>query len=244
MTSIEFDTQVGSVPRPRWRYSSPERRSARAVPADRVSRRALNVAVAAVGLVVAAPVMLAIAAVIKITSRGPVVYTQRRVGINRRSAGAQENHRRQRDLGGRLFTIYKFRTMTASPTAAEAQVWASPDDPRVTPVGRFLRKYRLDELPQLLNVLRGDMNIVGPRPEQPNIFLRLREQISDYGVRQRVLPGITGWAQINHHYDANLEDVRRKVAFDLEYVARCSALHDFLIMVKTLPVMVLKKGAW
>ena len=147
-------------------------------------------------------------------------------------------------LPRRIFTIYKFRTMRASPAAADAQTWASPDDPRVTPVGRILRKYRLDELPQLFNVLRGDMNVVGPRPEQPNIFAGLRGQISHYEVRQRVLPGITGWAQINHHYDTSVDDVRRKIAYDLEYVAQCSASHDLKIMLRTLPVMLLKKGAW
>jgi lipopolysaccharide/colanic/teichoic acid biosynthesis glycosyltransferase len=195
-------------------------------------------------LVLAGPAMLVIALVIKITSRGPAIYTQSRVGIDRRGAGDSGNHRRRQDLGGRPFTIYKFRTMRASPAAAEAQVWARPDDPRVTTVGRFLRKYRLDELPQLFNVLRGDMNIVGPRPEQPRIFQRLRTEIDGYHQRQRVLPGITGWAQINQHYDASVEDVKRKVAYDLEYIARCSAIEDFRIMLRTLPVIAFKKGAW
>lgn len=243
MTSIEFEPTI--PPRAHSHASaSVTYQAAAAEPADSAARRTLNFAVAAVGLVVAAPFMLMIAAAIKLTSRGPAIYAQRRVGIDRRADRSEKNHRRHHDIGGRPFTIYKFRTMRAFPSAAEAQVWASPDDPRVTPVGRLLRKYRLDELPQLFNVLRGDMNVVGPRPEQPRIFSDLRTKISDYGARQRVLPGITGWAQINHHYDASMEDVRRKVAFDLEYVARCSALHDFMIMLKTVPVMVLKKGAW
>jgi len=122
-------------------------------------------------------------------------------------------------------------------------VWAQQDDPRVTSIGRVLRKLRLDELPQLLNVLRGDMNIVGPRPEQPAIFVYLREQVEGYQRRQRVRPGITGWAQINLAYDQSVEDVRRKVALDLEYIHRQSALEDFKIMCRTLPVMVLGRGA-
>lgn len=206
-------------------------------------RRALNVAAAGIGLVVAAPLMLAIAALIKLTSRGSVLYSQTRVGIDtRHPARSGGNGRRRVDHGGRPFTIYKFRTM--APSSGEAQIWARPDDPRVTPIGRILRKYRLDELPQLFNVLRGDMNLVGPRPEQPKIFAELRQQVPGYEWRQRVRPGITGWAQINQQYDTSIEDVRRKVAYDLEYVTRQSLLEDLKIMVRTVPVMVFKQGAW
>jgi lipopolysaccharide/colanic/teichoic acid biosynthesis glycosyltransferase len=134
--------------------------------------------------------------------------------------------------------------MVPADDVADAQVWATPDDPRVTPVGQFLRKYRLDELPQLWNVLRGDMNIVGPRPEQPAIFVNLREKIEGYESRQRVRPGITGWAQVNHSYDQCLDDVRRKVTFDLEYISRQSLAEDLKIMALTVPVMVFRKGAW
>lgn len=203
----------------------------------------LNVVVAVTGLVLTAPLMAAIAALVRLTSPGPVIYRQQRVGIDRRGGRSGGNWRRSEDLGGRPFTIYKFRTMRSGGNG-EAQVWASPDDPRVTPVGRVLRKYRLDELPQLFNVLRGDMNVVGPRPEQPQIFAELRTSIENYPVRQQVLPGITGWAQINHHYDRSVDDVRRKVAFDLEYVSRRSALEDLRIMVKTFPVILQKRGAW
>jgi lipopolysaccharide/colanic/teichoic acid biosynthesis glycosyltransferase len=125
-----------------------------------------------------------------------------------------------------------------------AEVWAQPDDPRVTPLGRILRTYRLDELPQLINVLRGEMNMVGPRPEQPSLFENLRSRINGYQVRQRVLPGITGWAQVNQHYDSSIEDVKRKVAFDLQYISRRSAAEDLRIMLRTVPVIVFKRGAW
>jgi len=207
------------------------------------SRRALNVVVAGVGLAITAPVMVFVAVLVKLTSPGPVLYRQLRVGLDRRSPVRPEgNSRRSVNHGGRPFTIYKFRTMRVE--QGDAQVWARPDDPRVTPIGRVLRKYRLDELPQLWNVLRGDMNVVGPRPEQPEIFATLREQIDGYPGRQRVRPGITGWAQVNQHYDSCLDDVRRKVALDLEYVGRQSLTEDLRIMLKTAPVMIFQRGAW
>src|SRR5437773_8152238 len=124
------------------------------------------------------------------------------------------------------------------------EIWAQPQDARVTRVGRILRTFRLDELPQLVNVLRGDMNIVGPRPEQPSIFICLREQIEGYQRRQRVRPGITGWAQINQGYDTSIADVRRKLGYDLEYIRRQSPLEDLKIMAHTIPVMALRYGAW
>jgi lipopolysaccharide/colanic/teichoic acid biosynthesis glycosyltransferase len=208
------------------------------------TRRVLNLLVAGVAIILAAPIMVVVAAIIRATSRGPVLYAQTRVGIDRRWRNTGiVNHRRRGDMGGRPFTIYKFRTMEVG-GHPDVQVWARPDDPRVTKTGRILRKYRLDELPQLFNVLRGDMNLVGPRPEQPKIFAHLRDRIDRYPERQRVLPGITGWAQVQHHYDATVEDVKKKLTLDLEYVERRSAVQDFKIMARTLPVIVFKKGAW
>jgi lipopolysaccharide/colanic/teichoic acid biosynthesis glycosyltransferase len=205
----------------------------------------MNLVVAALGLVASAPLMVLVAAAIKLTSRGPVFYTQTRVGLDRRGGRGDKPHsRRGADLGGRPFRIYKFRTMRAHPGRPGSEVWARPDDPRITPVGQMLRRTRLDELPQLWNVLLGDMNIVGPRPEQPSIFVSLREQIDHYGLRQRVRPGITGWAQINHHYDRCLDDVRRKVALDLEYIGRRSVAEDLKIMALTVPVMAGRRGGW
>ncbi|HEX7050646.1 MAG TPA: sugar transferase [Longimicrobiales bacterium] len=206
-------------------------------------RRILNVVVALIGLILAAPMMLVIALLVKLTSPGPVLFVQTRVGLDRRQLGVDAgNGRRQVDHGGRLFKIYKFRTMRVDTEAH--QVWAAPDDPRVTPVGRVLRKFRLDELPQLINVLKGDMNIVGPRPEQPAIFAVLRDQVDRYRHRQQVLPGITGWAQINHHYDVSIEDVQHKLRYDLEYVGRRSLWEDAKIMLRTFPVVIFRKGAW
>lgn len=206
--------------------------------------RALNVAVALAALLVTAPLMLVIALAVKLTSKGPVIYRQPRVGLDRRESrgSAALNHRRQIDFGGRIFTIYKFRTMYHA-AGGSYQVWASRNDPRVTPVGRLLRAFRLDELPQLFNVLKGDMNIVGPRPEQPAIFASLSREVSHYRQRQKVLPGITGLAQITLPYDQDIDDVKHKVDLDLEYIRRRSVAHDLLIMAKTMPVMVLRKGS-
>jgi lipopolysaccharide/colanic/teichoic acid biosynthesis glycosyltransferase len=145
------------------------------------------------------------------------------------------------DSGGKLFPMYKFRTMYREESNS-AQVWAKKDDPRVTPVGRVLRAFRLDELPQLWNVLLGHMNIVGPRPEQPEIFQELRAEISDYSRRQFVLPGITGLAQIHNGYDETFTDVERKLGYDLEYLERRSPAEDFRIMAKTVPVVLGRKG--
>jgi lipopolysaccharide/colanic/teichoic acid biosynthesis glycosyltransferase len=211
------------------------------VESDR-ARRILNVTIAAIALVLLSPVMFAIALLVMLTSRGPILYTQTRVGINRRRANSVDGRRRI-DYGGKLFKIYKFRTMAVGADLA-GEVWARPDDPRVTPVGRVLRKYRLDELPQLFNVLRGDMNLVGPRPEQPKIFGNLRHRIENYAERQRVLPGITGLAQVSQHYDNSIDDVRRKLLFDLEYIDRKSVQQDLKVMLQTLPVVIFQKGAW
>ena len=207
--------------------------------------RALNVTLALVAVLALLPVFVLVAVLIKLTSRGPVFYLQERVGLDRRLPGpGPHNHRRGHDLGGRPFTIYKFRTMHADAERHSGAVWAQPQDPRVTPLGRVLRQYRLDELPQLWNVLRGEMNIVGPRPERPAIFAELRGHIAEYPLRQRAKPGITGLAQINHHYDRSLDDVRTKVRYDLEYIRRKSLREDLRIMLKTIPVILLRKGGW
>jgi lipopolysaccharide/colanic/teichoic acid biosynthesis glycosyltransferase len=206
-------------------------------------RRWLNVVVATTLLVVLTPLMVLIGLLIKMTSPGPILYTQARVGVDRRwNRADRTNHRRVVDHGGRLFRIYKFRTMQVEPLAG--QRWAVKGDPRVTALGGFLRRSRLDELPQLFNVLVGDMNIVGPRPEQPKIFAELRHQIPSYADRQRVLPGITGLAQVNQAYDTCTEDVRRKVQYDLEYIRRESPLEDLRILMYTLPAVVGKRGGW
>ena len=206
--------------------------------------RLLNLAIAFLALIILAPVMLLIALAIKLTSPGPVFYVQDRVGVDRRRrAGSIGEDRRRSNVGGRPFRILKFRSMRPDAEAGTGAVWATKHDPRVTSVGQFLRTTRLDELPQLINVVLGDMNIVGPRPERPSIFAELRENIEGYQLRQQARPGITGWAQINHAYDTSIDDVRVKIQLDLEYLARQSLAEDLKIMMRTLPVMIFKRGA-
>ena len=250
----------------RWERTSPApapptpgRGRARAV--SDINVRRLNVLVALIGIVVLFPLMVVIGLAVKLTSAGPILFRQERVGHDRRGAhrrrgrsgtertghriaGISRRAHRAHDAGGRIFTIYKFRTMEeCRKGSVSREVWACPDDQRITPLGSFLRAYRLDELPQLFNVLKGDMNVVGPRPEQPRLFQELKCQVERYPERQIVLPGITGWAQVNHGYDQSMDDVRRKVELDLEYIRRRSPAEDLRIMARTLPVMIGKRGA-
>jgi lipopolysaccharide/colanic/teichoic acid biosynthesis glycosyltransferase len=189
--------------------------------------RGIDIAIAGTALLVSSPLLVLIAAAILLTSGRPVLYRGQRVG-----------------RFGRLFTMYKFRTMQVDAEADGQAVWAQKNDPRTTSIGKFLRSTRLDELPQLVNVLKGDMNIVGPRPERPSIFAQLRNDIPQYAQRQLVKPGITGWAQINQSYDSCLDDVKNKVRYDLEYVQRRGVRHDLRIMSMTLPVMLLRNKGW
>jgi lipopolysaccharide/colanic/teichoic acid biosynthesis glycosyltransferase len=241
-----LDITRGLPPVPRADLGSADGSVEDVVPTTRSEAlcRALNVAIAVVALVCLAPVMLLVALAIRLSSKGPVFYSQVRVGVDRRSRWQTTHDQRVYDLGGKPFTMHKFRTMVVDAEKEGQAVWAAPADPRATAVGRVLRKTRLDELPQLYNVLRGDMNIVGPRPERPTIFADLRAHIPAYPMRQRVKPGITGWAQINQAYDACVDDVRRKVEYDLEYVRRQGLVEDLRIMTMTLPVMLFRKGGW
>ncbi len=207
--------------------------------------RVSNVTIAVIALIVTLPLWLLIAVLIKLTSRGPVFYHQIRVGLDSRSSDQQSaDPRRAKDLGGRPFRIFKFRTMTVDAERKSGAVWASRNDPRVTFVGRFLRQLRLDELPQFINVIRGDMNIVGPRPEQPALFAELRDQIPNYHLRQKARPGITGHAQVNLEYDSCVDDVRTKLQYDLEYIQGRNMLTDLMIMLKTIPVILFRRGGW
>jgi len=222
------------------------------VPTNRVPRsrseianRVVNIVLASLALVVLSPVILLVAIAVKLSSRGAAVYSQSRVGLDRRVSSTDALYdRRKQDNGGVIFTIYKFRTMRADAESSSGAVWATRNDPRVTKLGRILRRTRLDELPQLVNVIKGDMNIVGPRPERPSIFVRLREDLPDYRYRQRTRPGITGWAQINHTYDTSIDDVRAKIRYDLEYLERQCLAEDLKIMAKTLPVMLFRRSGW
>jgi lipopolysaccharide/colanic/teichoic acid biosynthesis glycosyltransferase len=220
----------------------------------------LDVTVAGALLILLAPVMLAVALLVKLTSRGPAIYSQTRVGLNARSAKrdrrtsdaplpAGQTERRQpgRDRRsapsyGKHFTIYKFRTMRTDAEAQGAR-FATRGDPRITPIGRFLRKTRLDELPQLWNVLCGEMSIVGPRPERPEFISQLSQEIPGYLDRLGLQPGLTGVAQILNGYDNEIESFRRKVAYDLHYLQNCSLWNDLKILVRTVGVVLTGSGA-
>jgi lipopolysaccharide/colanic/teichoic acid biosynthesis glycosyltransferase len=210
-------------------------------------RRIVDVAVAVAGLVVLAPVLAAVAVAIKLDSRGPVLYQQDRVGINRRRRDRRRDmrsvHGRRRVIhAGRPFRIYKFRTMRTDAEVTGPQ-WATSGDPRVTRVGRVLRKTRLDEIPQFWNVLRGDMKLIGPRPERPFFVNLLQDEVPHYSKRLLVKPGITGMAQVNHKYDDSIESVRTKVNWDLRYIRRQSLKSDLAILARTIRVVLTGEGA-
>jgi sugar transferase (PEP-CTERM system associated) len=181
---------------------------------------------ALVGFILTLPVMIAVWVVVKVTSPGPALYSQVRSGLN-----------------GEPFRLYKFRSMRVDAEAATGAVWAAKNDPRITPVGKWLRKLRLDELPQFINVLRGEMNMVGPRPERPEFVRTLQEQIPFYRQRLFVKPGLTGWAQINHKYGDTIEDTITKLEYDLYYIKHRSIALDFYTMFHTAKVMLLHRGA-
>jgi len=200
--------------------------------------RTINVLVAVVCLIVLSPVILVVAIAIKLDSRGPILYRQLRIGLDRRRRDqAAASSRRTGDLGGRPFVMYKFRTMHTNAEVGTGPVWASQNDGRTTRVGRFLRRHRLDEIPQFWNVIKGDMSVVGPRPERPGFVQILRDEIDGYALRHRVPPGITGWAQVNRTPDQSVEDVRRKLEYDLEYMRRRSVWFDLRVMLRTVVVV-------
>jgi len=194
-------------------------------PLEASIRRGCDLLISLCVLVLTSPLMVFAALAIRFDSPGPVLYRQERVGQN-----------------GRVFTLLKFRSMR---TDAESRgpAWASQRDPRVTRVGNFIRRTRIDELPQLINVLRGEMSFVGPRPERPHFVEQLREVIPFYHDRGSVKPGITGWAQVNYPYGASIEDTRQKLSYDLYYVKRRSLFLDFLILIATVRVILFQEGS-
>jgi sugar transferase (PEP-CTERM system associated) len=209
--------------RPSWLIFSSGFRKSHLV---RSAKRAIDALAAATGLVFAAPLMAIIAAAVRLTSAGPALYSQRRVGQH-----------------GRVFTVHKFRSMRQDAEATTGAVWASKDDKRITPFGRVLRRTRLDELPQLWNVLVGDMSLVGPRPERPEFVQQLTEQIPFYGQRHVVRPGLTGWAQVRYTYGSSVEDAMEKLQYDLFYIKNLSIALDLFIVFSTIKTVILRRGA-
>ena len=192
----------------------------------RLVERSVDLLVSIFGLVLMSPVMAIVAVLIRLDSPGSVLYRQERIGND-----------------DQPFQIMKFRSMFADAEDDGAPQWAEFKDPRVTRVGAVLRRTRLDELPQLWNVLKGEMSLVGPRPERPHFVSRFGRQIPFYGVRHSVRPGITGWAQINFKYAASLEDTKRKLEYDLFYVKNRSVFLDLAILLQTLRIILWQQGA-
>jgi sugar transferase (PEP-CTERM system associated) len=193
---------------------------------DEILKRTFDIVVSSALLIFSLPLLLVTACLIKLESAGPILYRQERVGLR-----------------GEVFTILKFRSMRADAERDGNPQWAAEGDPRVTRVGAVIRKLRIDELAQILNVLRGDMSFVGPRPERPYFVASLTQSIPYYAERHWVRPGITGWAQINYPYGASHEDARRKLAFDLYYIKNRSIFLDFLILLQTARVIFWNHGA-
>jgi sugar transferase (PEP-CTERM system associated) len=193
--------------------------------ARRTVKRVLDIVVSAAFLVISVPLMLIVAALIKLDSRGPVFFTQDRVG---------------RD--GKIFKIFKLRSMRVDAEIDGVPRWATQDDDRTTRVGRFIRKTRIDEFPQVVNVLMGDMSFIGPRPERPFFVDQIRKEIPFYDLRHRVRPGITGWAQVSYRYGASVEDAKKKLAYDLYYVKNNDLLLDLGILLQTSRVVVSGNG--
>jgi sugar transferase (PEP-CTERM system associated) len=209
--------------RPSWLIFSPGFRKTRALLAV---KRLVDVLAAGIGLLLAAPLLVVLAALVKLTSAGPAFYAQRRVG---------------RD--GRVFTVLKLRSMCVDAERDTGPVWTRPGgDARITPIGSFLRRSRLDELPQLWTILVGDMSLVGPRPERPEFVQSLRRQIPFYGQRHVVKPGLTGWAQVRYTYGATVEDAVEKLQYDLFYIKNLSIAFDLFIVFETIKTVLLRRG--
>jgi sugar transferase (PEP-CTERM system associated) len=208
--------------RPSWLIFSPGFRKGRFL---QTMKRAIDILAGAFGLVLLAPIMGLTALVVKYTSPGGAVYRQERVGLH-----------------GKVFTLCKFRSMRSDAEAKSGAVWAQTNDPRITGIGRFMRKTRLDELPQLWNVLRGDMSLVGPRPERPEFVTSLTQQIPFYGQRHVVRPGLTGWAQVRYAYGASVEDSMEKLQYDLYYIKNLSIALDLFVIFSTIKTVILRRG--
>ncbi len=212
---------------------------------EQFGKRAFDVVMATLGFILTSTIFLFVPVLIKLDSSGPVFYGQQRAGLNKRRRerrnvnlavryDRRRGERRQENLFGRPFTVYKFRTMGADAEKHSGAVWAQKNDPRITRSGSILRFTHVDEIPQFLNVLQGEMSMVGPRPERPQLIPKLAEAIPEYEQRLEVKPGMTGIAQIYCGYDATIDDVRKKVQYDLRYVNNHSLKADILILWQTL----------
>lgn len=222
---------------------------------EKLLKRIIDIGGSVAGIILFLPLFFIIGMLIKLDSYGPVFFKQERVGMNRRkknrrvlgirvSSEERKTERRGKDGFGKPFYLYKFRTMVVDAEKGCGPIWAKQGDPRITQVGKVLRKTRMDELPQLLNVLKGEMSLVGPRPERYHFVKDFTNRVDGYHYRLKVKPGITGLAQVENGYDSSIDDVKLKVYHDLNYIREWSILKDFVIMLKTILVVALGKGAY
>jgi exopolysaccharide biosynthesis polyprenyl glycosylphosphotransferase len=188
-------------------------------------KRLMDIIISLVILLLSSPILIITAIAIKVESRGPIFYKQERSGLN-----------------GKVFKIIKFRSMIRDAEKKSGPVWSQKNDPRITKVGAFIRRVRIDEIPQMINVLKGDMSLVGPRPERPYFVEKLSQEIPLYKRRLKVRPGITGWAQVKHKYDETVEDVKTKLRYDLFYIENMSLRNDLKILFRTIFVVLFGKG--
>jgi lipopolysaccharide/colanic/teichoic acid biosynthesis glycosyltransferase len=222
--------------------------------AEKFLKRVIDISGSAIGLLLCLPLFFVVGILIKLDSPGSVFFRQERVGMNRRkkerrtleikrNKQERRTERRKKNLYGETFYLYKFRTMVVDAEKGCGPIWAKSDDPRITNIGKVLRKTRIDELPQLINVLKGEMSLVGPRPERYHFVRDFIYRIDGYPNRLGVKPGITGQAQVENGYDSCVEDVKVKVNHDLNYIQQWSLLKDFKILLKTILVVATGKGA-
>ncbi len=191
-----------------------------------IVKRAFDIVASLLGIIFLSPLFLLAAVLIKCTSKGPILFTQTRVG-----------------KGGTLFDIYKFRTMRVDAEKETGPVWAENNDPRLIPIGRFLRKAHIDEIPQFINILKGEMSLIGPRPERPVFVQKFKKEITDYEKRLAVKPGLTGLAQVWHSYDETINDVRKKIKYDILYIKKLCLWTDLRILLRTVRVVFTGEGA-
>lgn len=259
------DSYAGELPRTEWvcKLNLVEpRQNLQCLPLSfRVAKRLFDIVGAFALVILCSPIIVAAALAVKLTSPGKIIYRQTRVGLNLRKKKGRDRRqdavalaadlserrqpgrdRREQDNFGLPFTIYKFRTMRSDAEKGGAQ-FAAAGDTRITPIGRFLRRTRIDELPQLWNVLRGEMSLVGPRPERPEFMEELSGHIPNFIDRLGLKPGLTGIAQVVNGYDNQVEGFRRKVAYDLLYLQNCCLRNDLRILLRTLRVVITGEGA-
>ena len=217
---------TGKIPldqlKPGWMVFSEGFRSLKS---KMIFKRFIDIFLSLIGLIFSAPILLIASLLIKLTSKGPIIIKQIRVGEN-----------------GKEYKLFKFRSMHHNAEASTGPIWAEKDDSRITLFGRMLRKWRIDEIPQLFNVLKGDMSFVGPRPERPHFIKELKQKIPFYEIRTVVKPGVTGWAQIKYSYGASVEDALEKLQYDLYYIKNMSPILDFIIVLLTIKVVLSRKG--